>query len=357
MKILCLIDSLDSGGAERQMSYLTTGLKRIGSDVELVVFSSGYDFFRPYIENRGVNIINNTKGKNPFKRILEISKLVKQKRPDIVIAYKDGVTIAACLARIICRFHLIVSERNTSQTLTLKERIKFFLYRMADFVVPNSHSQTDFILKKYPSLAKKTKTITNCIDLSRFTNRKENKTSKVIKGVTLARVVEQKNVLRFIEALSILKKDIKINFHMDWYGNLVDEEYVKSVKETIKHFDVSEMITFHKPEKDIVSILNNADFFVLPSIYEGFANVICEAMAASLPIVCSNVADNGYIVKGESLGNLVFDPFSTQDIASKITKMIERSEEERTSVGKKNHERITELCSQDLFINNYFNLF
>lgn len=351
-KILCLIDSLASGGAERQMSYLTTGLHKAGYDVTLVVFSSGFDFYEDYITSRGVGVIYNVKGSNPLKRIFEIIRLVKDLKPDAVIAYKDGVTMAACLARLFKKFKLIVSERNTTQVLDRRESIKFKLYRLADYIVPNSYSQGRFISNKMPALAQKVRVITNTIDLSRFKICNQVDASDDLQVVTLARVMPQKNTLRFLEAIHLLKESGVGNIHFNWYGSRSDKEYVDAVDAKVKELGVGEYITFHDAVNDVGSVLSSADFFCLPSLYEGFANVLCEAMASGLPVVCGDVADNGFIVR-DGVNGFLFDPKSAEDIARKIVEMSELGKDRRRSIGRENHEKIINLCSIDAFIDKY----
>lgn len=352
-RVLCLIDSLASGGAERQMSYLVTGLKANGYDVRLVVFSMGYDFYESYITERGVEVIHDAKGLNPYRRILRIIKHVRDFRPDAVIAYKDGVTMAACLAKMFCNFRLIVSERNTTQELTKYESRKFRLYRRADVIVPNSYSQGQFIKTNFPELADKVTVITNAVDFERFNGEKPKRPDgTALRCVTLARLMPQKNVLTFLDALHILQKKHNVqNIHFDWYGSQSDTEYCRQVFDRVTFLELENYITFHNPEKEIVPILNSADFFFLPSVYEGFANVLCEAMACGLPIVCSNVSDNGYIVEG-GVNGFLFNPGSAEDIAEKILRMTQNTEQ-FMHMGKVNKQKITNLCSSDTFIDKY----
>ncbi|MCM1140589.1 MAG: glycosyltransferase, partial [Muribaculum sp.] len=206
MKFLCLIDSLGSGGAERQMSYLSSLLVGKGHDVHLVVFSHGNNFYYDFVTERGVKVCEATYGVNKFKRPFEIISLVNRFKPDYVIAYKDGVTMAACIARMFCKFKLIVSERNTTQILSRYERLKFNLYRFADFIVPNSFSQRDFINKVYPNLRSKVHVITNALDTDLFKPAVTKYTNDIPIVVTTARVMEQKNAIRYLEALAILKQ-------------------------------------------------------------------------------------------------------------------------------------------------------
>jgi glycosyltransferase involved in cell wall biosynthesis len=352
-KILCLIDSLESGGAERQMSYLCVGLKNKGYDVKLVVFSAGKGFYEDYVIDNGVNVSHNLKGINRYRRIIEIVKLVKSLKPDAVIAYKDGVTIASCLARLLCCFYLIVSERNTTQNLSKYERLKFFCYRFANKIVPNSFSQQTFIEKNYPHLAKKTIVITNTIDTQKF-HPTGHDVKEDLTIVTTARIMPQKNVLKYLEALSIVQCELS-NVKFVWYGNQ-DSYYFKDVITYVKEHKLSNLITFYPATKDVIKIYHSADIYCLPSIYEGFPNVVCEAMACGLPIICSNVCDNPNIVENGVNGYL-FNPNDSSDIAKTIKRMIDLSQEERHNMGANNVQKIYNLCSSEKFITSYSSLF
>lgn len=352
-KILCIIDSLESGGAERQMSYLCVGLKNKGYDVNLVVFSDGKGFYEDYVIDNGVNVSHNLKGVNRYRRIIEIVKLVKTLKPDAVIAYKDGVTIASCLARLFCRFHLIVSERNTTQYLSKYERLKFFCYRFANKIVPNSFSQQTFIEKNYPHLAKKTIVITNTIDTQKFHPENDYVVNEDLTIVTTARIMPQKNVLKYLEALSKLQRELS-NVKFVWYGNQ-DSVYFKDVITYVNEHKLSDLITFYPATKDVVKVYHSADIYCLPSIYEGFPNVVCEAMACGLPVVCSNVCDNPNIVENEVNGYL-FNPNDASDIAKSIKRMIDLSKERRHYMGANNAKKIYDLCSPEKFITSYSSL-
>ncbi len=350
-KILCLIDSLASGGAERQMSYLSAGLCKAGHEVLLVVFSQFSDFYREYAESQGVRVETNLRGYDRFRRILEIRKLVRSYKPDAVICYKDGVNIAACMARMLTPFRLIVSERNTTQSLSKYEKLKFALYRFADKIVPNSFSQANFIKQHYPALDKKVKVITNTIDTGYFSPKKTPESLPAHPVVlTTARVMPQKNVLRYLDAVALVHK-AKPALKFLWVGFNADS-YFEDVKRKRAELGLEDVIEFRDAQKDIADVYRAADFYCLPSIYEGFPNVVCEAMSCGLPVVCSNVCDNPYIVQ-DGINGLLFNPEDPADMASKILSLTDMPVEELGKMSENNSRRIEKLCSPETFISEY----
>ena len=353
MKILCLIDSLGSGGAERQMANLSSLLTMEGHEVHLVVFSHGYDFYYEMVRNNGVHLQENVKGRNRFRRAFEIVKLVRLLKPDAVIAYKDGVTMAACIARILTKFKLIVSERNTTQSLSQNERIKFLLYRFADFIVPNSYSQNNFIRNHYPKLADHCIVITNVLNTEEFKTVDAKKDNNPPIIVTTARVSPQKNTLTYLKAISILKSR-NVKAHFVWYGNQTDE-YFNQVQDTVRKSDIEEMIEFLPPVKNVVEVYHSADVFCLPSIFEGFPNVVCEAMSCGLPIVCGNVCDNPYIVE-DGINGFLFDSNNAEDITNKIERILDLGTDQLHIIGERNTQKISEICSPKIFIDKYLEL-
>lgn len=216
MKINLFTDCLGAGGAQRQLVGLAVLLKEKGFKVKV---SSYYniDFYKSFLDEKGVCNELIPGADNTKKRILAVRKYFRKEHPDWVIAYQETPSLVACLTKIMgCKFHLIVSERNTTQNMGLNERIRFCLYHTADAVVPNSYSQEKFLLQHYPWMKVKIKTITNFVDLDRFSYVKRVR-HRVPLIVIVASIWESKNTLGLIEGLKLLKNR-GINFKVSWYG-------------------------------------------------------------------------------------------------------------------------------------------
>jgi glycosyltransferase involved in cell wall biosynthesis len=65
----------------------------------------------------------------------------------------------------------------------------------------------------------------------------------------------------------------------------------------IQDLDLSDHFRFDGGVANLRQHLAGADIFVLPSRSEGFSNAIVEAMAASLPVVATDVGGNAEAVK------------------------------------------------------------
>lgn len=352
MKILLLIDNMGSGGAERQMSYLAIEAKKKDNDVRLVKFFPGENFYEAELNHHQIFTEVANCGSSKIKRPFYIAKLVKSYKPNIVIAYKDGTCMAACLARLIINFNLVVSERNTTQTYTLKDRIKFILYSLANCIVPNSNSQLQFINRKCWWLRKKSKVITNMIDTEKFKPSLKSSEDKLKHIITTARITPQKNIINYLYAIQIVKRK-GYRIHFDWYGRNQNDEYYSKVKLLINELGIQDYITFHEEVNNIETKYKEATYFCLPSSYEGFPNVLCEAMASGLVCTASDVCDNSYILKNEKLR---FDPNNPSDIAEKIIAILNLSDEEVRLISQSNHKFILAQCSAESFINKYLSL-
>ena len=350
-KIICLIESLGSGGAERQMSGLAVLLKRQGYDVEVWTYYPN-DFYLPTLQDADVKYRYIAQAQARNKRILVLRRELMQANPDTVIAYLDQACIVACIIKMLgAKFKLIVSERNTTQKIAFRERLKFFFYRFADYVVPNSHTQTDFIAKHFPSLRNKLQCITNFVDTDKFCPPEVMIANDPIQILTVARIMPQKNIINYIKAVR-MAVDKGCKFRVDWYGQATDAEYYKLCMQTVRDNNLEDIFHFHEPERDIVKYYQRADVFCLPSIYEGYPNVICEAMCCGLPILCSNVCDNPRIVE-QGVNGYMFEPLDVVQIAEIIKRYFDSSQNDKLRMGDRSRKIAIELFSSDVFVAKY----
>lgn len=352
MKILLIIESLGSGGAERQLSGLAAMLRKDGNQVRVLTYSPKF-FFKPVLDEAGVDFVYLEKAQSKYRRIPELFKAFKAYHPDAVIAYSPSAAVIACLFKAIgMNYKLIVSERNTSQYNDRREKVKFAFYRLADWIVPNSQMQSQFINKYYPHLNKKVKVITNFVDTEYFSpvHNELQGNERECRIICVGRDNPQKNILRFIEAVRLLL-DRNFKIRVDWYGSF-ESEYGQKCKELIRDYQLSDVFFLRGEAKNVRDEYRKHDLFCLPSIYEGFPNVLCEAMSCGLPVVCGDVCDNAYIVvNGE--GGFLFNPTNIENITGTVEAILRMSSLEMQQMGNVNRKRALELFSKESFLVKY----
>lgn len=353
-RVLCLIDSLGAGGAQRQMVGLASFLKEKGYDVVVAIYHQEL-FYADNLLSLGVPYIFLKKAHNSRKRLFCIASYIRKFKPDVVISYLDTPNICACFAKIFNhRFRLIVSERNTCQQTGYKERIRFYMFRKADKIVPNAYAQADYIEKTFPFLSHKVVTIPNFVDLKRFAPVYHQR-RKVPEIIVVATIWPSKNTFGFIDAVERLLK-FKSVFHISWYGK--DEsniEYFTSCEQKIKEKELRNYISLLEKTTKIADKYRNADYFCLPSFYEGTPNAICEAMASGLPILCSDVCDNSRYVN-ENQNGFLFNPKDPDSMAAALEKMLLLTDEEYVRFCQCSRTIAEAKLSKERFINDYINL-
>ena len=130
------------------------------------------------------------------------------------------------------------------------------------------------------------------------------------------------------------------------------DSYFAWCEKKIEEYRLNDIFTFYAPTQEVERVYHEADLFCLPSIYEGFPNVLCEAMSCGVPVVCSRVCDNPYIVE-EGKSGFLFDPNDVQDMVRTIERFIELPDNQRRELAANARLRVEQLCSKETFVNSY----
>ena len=93
----------------------------------------------------------------------------------------------------------------------------------------------------------------------------------------------------------------------------------------------------------------------MPSTGETFGLMAIEAMSCELPIICSNVYENPYIVE-EGVNGFLFDPESIDDMVNAIQKIVSLTNEERRRMGTLNRQLCLKRNTEEEFLNSYIKL-
>jgi len=317
MNILCVIDSLGSGGAQRQLTRLAISFKRLGHKVEFLTYYQN-DFFEHELKNERINI-KKIQANNIIERIIKIRKIIRNGDQDLVISFLDTPNFLVGISALGGRkWSFIAGERSANIIAFNKwpNKIKKRMACLADFIVCNSRNAENIWRKKYPKYSDKLKTIYNSVYIPSTVNEIEYlpRRNGKINILVAASYRKVKNLKGLIIAVSKLSLHERNQIVINWYGQIKtsDKGVYLEAKKLISNLNLQNVILLHEENKEIYSLMKQADYVALFSTYEGLPNCICEGMMLSKPIIMSKVSDydvlvdesNGYLCDAEDYNSI-----------------------------------------------------
>ena len=363
MKILCVIDNLGSGGAQRQLVELVLGFKEKGHDVCFLVYHN-INFYMPIVEKNNISLIC-IQESNYFKRLLKMRNFIRKGKFNAVLSFLEAPNFICEITGIPYRnWKLVVGERSANPRIlkSLKLRMYRWFHVFADFVVANSKTNLEIVRKVNPLLPRsKCKVIYNLIDnifwksTFDYIPRKNGK----LKLLVVASHQYLKNLNGLVDALSLLDNYERSKLTVEWYGDRIVGPFTNNSflegKRKIEILKLEDLITFYPATNEITQKIQEADAIGLFSFYEGLPNVVCEGMACAKPIICSKVSDVPDFLSFNK--NLLCDPFNPQSIKETLSYLINLSEDQLIQIGAQNRKISKEKFNKESIISDYLALF
>lgn len=348
MKTLFITGSLNQGGAEFQLLAHANLFQEKGNDVEVFALTD-YSFYKTYVESNHLRYNHLYNDQSKIKKVWLTAQKIKSFQPDIIISYLKVVSQVAIVARILSgsKAKLIVGER-TSLIRPRHDQFYFNFVRLSDAITINSISKLNYIKENFSHLTNKLHFFPNVVDVGKFTFSKELQQRSVKKIAFVGRIAKEKNVHNLVLAFKEVLKG-GFNAELLLYGDTRDQEYLKKVEGAI---DGNSFIKLMGKTNDVAKVYQEIDLLCLLSDYEGFSNVLSEALCHGLPIVTSNIEENKYLVKDQENGFLV-DPKDVVSIKNGIEKYLNLSTIEEIEMRIQNRKRAEMLFDQDALYDNY----
>lgn len=354
MKILFITGSLNQGGAEIQILKLLQLFKIKGHDVELFALTN-YDFYLPFVENNEISYSHLQNFQNKFKRVLLTAKKIKKTRPDVIFSYLRVPSQVSLIAKFLSRVDtkLIIGER-TSLVRPNYDRFYFNLMRLANAVTVNSLSKLNYIQSNFKQVSSKTYFFPNILDVDEisFLNKDYNH-DKLYLGF-IGRISPEKNILEMIKAVGLLKeKEKEIRFSI--YGDGRNADYLKEVTNLILSEGLSDEVQLMGKTNEVFEVHKKIDLLILISDFEGFSNVISEALASGLPIITSAIPENEYLVE-DTVNGFVVDHKEVLSIANGIERYLYLNAAQKKEMSLKNRIKAELIFDQEKLYDQYVEL-
>lgn len=308
MKVLQVINSLETGGAEKLILESLPLFKEYGITVDLLLLNDkGSPFLRKIKKNHGnlnVHILTSYSLYNPINlfKIIHFFKYY-----DIVHANLFPSIYFVAIAKIIShrKSKLILTEH-----ATFNRRFNNFFFRKINNVIYNFYDKiitisqgVDKNTKNYTNLpSEKIQLIYNGINISAITNSKASQDTKILKFmgnsckliIQVSRFQAQKDQATLIKAISLLPRHVKLLL-------IGDGELKKECQHLADELKVSDRVNFLGVRMDVPELLKLADIVVLSTRYEGLSLSSIEGLASGKPFIGSDVAGLTEVVENAGL--------------------------------------------------------
>lgn len=323
MKILHVITTLHTGGAEKLMVDLLPRLRDLGNDVELVVLSGRHTSFYNQLdaENIKIHSLGERNVYHPFN-LFRLKKYIG--KYDIIHTHNAASQYFTAIGSVGTNQILCTTEHSTSNRRREHHFLSFierWMYGRYKKIICISKDTEICLRKSIKSKSLSTCVINNGIDVNRFANAQPaNKEMSEWAGkITIMQIASfrnQKDQDTLIRSITHLPEE----YHAVFVGDGFRKKYCESLA---KELNVNNRCHFLGIRSDIPQLIKAADIIVMSSHSEGFGLAAVEGMAAGKPVIATDVVGIREVVKD---AGILFPPKEDTFLAKEIVKLIEDTE-------------------------------
>ncbi|QEF98722.1 N-acetylgalactosamine-N,N'-diacetylbacillosaminyl-diphospho-undecaprenol 4-alpha-N-acetylgalactosaminyltransferase [Stieleria maiorica] len=267
-----------------------------------------------------------------------LAKLIDQIAPACVISFLPPVTYTCYRARMRCshRFkHVVAIQNNLDESLDSRSRMMQGKFRQgvcdaildADGVIAISNGVAENLHQRFPSLNATTQTIYNAAidpleqaivsDDAAANGAAEQGSSDTFKIIACGRLTEQKGFCDLLDAFRIVRDREKASLQILGTGPLHDTLVAQA-----NRLGIAEDVEFLGFQTQPLNHFAAADLFVLSSWWEGFGNVLVEAMGVGTPVVSTDCPYGPSEIITHGCSGLLVPPRSPKQLADQIIEVI-----------------------------------
>lgn len=290
MKILFFIPALNSGGSERVIVTLANHWSQV-HQVSILTFQDTPCFYQldPKVKHIKMGFkLPRTGIKRllsiPFvewKRLRYFVNFVRGEKFDFIIAFTGSTNMLSMLAKWLYNLEpVFISERADPMTFSwFVRQFRLWLYRKADGIIcQNVYVQNYYATNRCRMPLPILPNPVNFDDIPSQTSPKRREI------VAVGRLAPEKNHALLINAFSEIASKYP-QYTLKIYGVGPLEH---SLKKQIAELGLTDRVFLMGSKKRVMFEVQQSDIFVLSSNFEGFPNVLIEAMASGMPVISSD---------------------------------------------------------------------
>lgn len=327
MKIVHISTNYNSqAGITRRTNLICTALAERGFEVVLICGEENdvFDGTHPFSSIHTVSSLG--KSISVFKDlrcIIRLVSILRSEKPNLVHTHMAKAGILGRLAAFICGTKAIVHTVHGPTFPDFFPPIKRLCYWVAEylvglvtdyFVFVGNENRNEFIEAKIATYENsyvirsgrpRGFEICRAFDLNSVSTINHSDRLKV--GL-IGRLVPQKGHIYAIECLKFLVDHLEHPPVLVIAGSPIgfsEDNYVEKINRLISHYDLSDHIIWTGYVNEIGSIYASIDLTIMPSEYEGLANVCIESLICGVPVIAFDVGGVSEVISHDVNGFIV----------------------------------------------------
>lgn len=352
IKILHLIPTLTSGGAERQLVNNICNTSP-NAFLHCVCTFGKPDFFAPMITQAGHQVLElNISGKHPwFSAVRKILPVIREYKPDVIQTWLYDANIVGRLAHL---FHTKIPLINTLQTPNYEpeaikagnwsptkvealRRIDKLTMSLAEtHFVACSHYVRKSYQKRMGISDSQITVIYNSVDPELLVSA-EGEPQRIRQEleipadgfvyISVGRLDAAKNHLFLLQSFKKILSNVPQAYLIIVGTGPLEQE----LKDSSNSLGINHRMRFLGRRTDVGACLEMADVFVFPTLFEGFSLALAEAIFKRLPCIASRIEVLQEAITENETG-LLFDPAVQSELAEAMIKIYNQPELRRRFV-------------------------
>ena len=319
MKILHVITSLRTGGAEKLMVDLLPRLKAAGHQIDLLLFDGTETPFKRQLEQSDIKIYDLGIGGSVYSLIKFVKLLPYLKKYDIIHTHNTAPQLFSVIGNMFHKTYLLTTEHggsNRRRKLKWYAPIDRWMYNHYKRVICISE-KAEVNLRQFIGESKTDiMTINTGVDIKKYSEAMaspelENKVPGSRKLIMIAGFRWEKDQPTIIKAL----KYLPANFHLFLVGDGARRSELEKLAEME---NVSDRVHFLGLRSDVPELLHAADYVIMSSHFEGLSLSSVEGMCVGKPFLASDVDGLREVVKG---AGILFPHEDSKALANEILRL------------------------------------
>ena len=358
LKVMHILYMLRMGGTENGVVKIANGLFGAGV-VSSICSCQPADALKHRLRAEVRLFEFNRRNRNDPWFVLQLARLLRRERPDIVHTHSWGTLCEGLIAARIAGVPRVVhGEHGTMEMRSWNLRVQRLAWERADCVLSVSSRLAEKMAHAVRYPVDRIRVIRNGLDTTRFSPARREAARRRL-GIapdalvigTVGRLVPVKDQAGLLRALALLKAQ-----HTKFRAVIAGDGPLRTdLVALAASLGLDDRVEFIGERTDVEDVLASFDIFVLSSVSEGLSNTILEAMASGVPVIATRVGGAEELVDDGRTG-LLIQPSSVEQLAEALHRLA-LSLSEREEMGRAGRLRAEHAFALPVMLAGYESLY